>query len=81
MKKLCLLLLALVLCLPAFAEESAEIALVPAGTFSDYADFEDDCARVIDTNGQYLEGVFDIQGNELIPCAYRSEERRVGKEC
>ena len=52
MKKLCLLLLALVLCLPAFAEESAEIALVPAGTFSDYADFEDDCARVIDTNGQ-----------------------------
>ena len=42
MKKLYLLLLALVLCLPAFAEESAEIALVPAGTFSDYADFEDD---------------------------------------
>lgn len=70
MKKLCLLLLALALCLPALAEESAEIALVPAGTFSDYADFEDDCARVIDENGEYLQGVFDIQGNELIPCAY-----------
>ena len=74
MKKLCLVLLALALCLPALAEESAEIALVPVGTFSDYADFEDDCARVIDTNGQYLEGVFDIQGNELIPCAYGSLE-------
>ena len=67
MKKLFVLLLALTLCLPAFAEESSGISLVPAGTFSPYADFEDDCARVIDTGDTGLEGVFDIQGNQIIP--------------
>ena len=72
MKKLLVLLLALTLCLPAFAEESSGISLVAAGTFSPYADFEDDCARVIDTGDTGLEGVFDIQGNQIIPCEYGS---------
>ena len=72
MKKLLVLLLALLLCLPAFAEEGAGITLTPAGNFSPYADFEDDCARVIDTGDTGLEGVFDIQGNAVIPCEYGS---------
>ena len=72
MKKLLVLLLALTLCLPAFAEGGAGITLVPAGNFSPYADFEDDCARVIDTGDTGLEGVFDIQGNAVIPCEYGS---------
>ena len=38
MKKLLVLLLALTLCLPAFAEGGADITLVPAGNFSPYAD-------------------------------------------
>ena len=42
----------------------------PAGSFSSYADFEDDCARVIDTSDEGFEGAFDIQGNALIPCEY-----------
>ena len=72
MKKLLVLLLALLLCLPAFAEEGVGITLTPAGNFSPYADFEDDCARVIDTGDTGLEGVFDIQGNAIIPCEYGS---------
>ena len=67
-----LLALALALCVPAVAEESAAVTLEQAGTFSGYADFEDDCANIIDTNDEYLEGVFDVQGNELIPCEYVS---------
>ena len=46
--------------------------MTPAGNFSPYADFEDDCARVIDTGDTGLEGVFDIQGNAVIPCEYGS---------
>ena len=49
MKKLLLCLLALMLAVPALAEGDAAITLTPAGSFSSYADFEDDCARVIDT--------------------------------
>ena len=70
MKKRLCALLTLLLCAPALA--AAEISLSPAGTFSNYAYFEDDCALVIDANEDYLEGLFDLQGNELIPCAYES---------
>ena len=52
--------------------EGARITLTPAGNFSPYAAFEDDCARVIDTGETGLEGVFDIQGNAIIPCEYGS---------
>ena len=74
MKRFCLifLALALTLCAPAVAEETAAITLTQAGTFSSYADFEDDCANIIDTNDEYLEGVFDVQGNVLVPCEYVS---------
>ena len=71
MKKLLIALVALALCVPAMAEApAAQISLEPAGSFSAYANFEDDCARVIDENDEYLMGVFDIQGNELIPFSY-----------
>ena len=70
MKKLLLCLLALMLAVPALAEGDAAITLTPAGSFSSYADFEDDCARVIDTSDEGFEGAFDIQGNALIPCEY-----------
>ena len=70
MKKLLLCLLALMLAVPALAEGDAAITLTPAGSFSRYADFEDDCARVIDTSDEGFEGVFDIQGNNIIPCEY-----------
>ena len=49
MKKLLLCLLALMLVVPALAEGDAAITLTPAGSFSRYAGFEDDCARVIET--------------------------------
>lgn len=68
MKKTLCALLALALCLPA----AAEIAPVPAGVFSDYAYFEDDCARIIDVNEDYQEGLFDVYGNLLIPCEYEA---------
>ena len=66
-KALCALVaLCLCLCLPA----AAEVSLVPTGTFGNYAYFEDDCARVIDADAGYREGLFDIYGNNIIPCAY-----------
>ena len=68
MKKTLCALLALALCLPA----AAEISLAPAGTFSDYAYFEDDSARVVDADADYREGLFDIHGNCLIPCEYEA---------
>ena len=68
MKKTLCALLALALC----SSATAEIALVPAGSFSDYAYFEDDCARVIDADADYREGVFDIEGRALIPCEYEA---------
>ena len=49
-----------------------EIALVPAGSFSDYAYFEDDSAFVIDADGDYREGLFDIEGSQVIPCEYEA---------
>lgn len=70
MKKLLLCLLALMLAVPALAEGDAAITLTPAGSFSRYAGFEDDCARVVDTSDEGFEGVFDIQGNNIIPCEY-----------
>ena len=72
MKKTIVLFLALAmaLCLPALAEGG--VTLTPAGNFSSYAAFEDARARIIDTDEDYLEGVFDIQGNAIIPCAYGS---------
>ena len=71
MKKLLIALVALALCVPAMAEAPAtQISLEPAGSFSAYANFEDDCARVIDENDEYLMGVFDIQGENIIPCEY-----------
>ena len=68
MKKTLCALLALALCLPA----AAEISLAPAGTFSDYAYFEDDSARVVEADADYREGLFDIHGNCLIPCEYEA---------
>ena len=69
MRKALCALLALALC---FGAASAEIALAPAGTFSDYAFFVDGSARVIDADADYREGLFDIAGNAIIPCAYEA---------
>ena len=69
MRKALCALLALALC---FGAASAEIALAPAGTFSDYAFFVDGSARVIDADEDYREGLFDIAGNCLIPCEYEA---------
>ena len=69
MKKTLCALMALALCCGAAA---GEIALVPAGSFSDYAYFEDDSAFVIDADGDYREGLFDIEGNQVIPCEYEA---------
>ena len=41
-------------------------------SFSDYAYFEDDSARVIDADGDYREGLFDIEGSQVIPCEYEA---------
>ena len=69
MKRTICALMALALCCGAAA---GEIALVPAGSFSDYAYFEDDSAFVIDADGDYREGLFDIEGNQVIPCEYEA---------
>ena len=69
MKKTLCALMALALCCGAAA---GEIALVPAGSFSDYAYFEDDSAFVIDADGEYREGLFDIEGSQVIPCEYEA---------
>lgn len=69
MKRTVCALMALALCCGAAA---GEIALVPAGSFSDYAYFEDDSAFVIDADGDYREGLFDIEGNQVIPCEYEA---------
>ena len=69
MKRTVCALMALALCCGAAA---GEIALVPAGSFSDYAYFEDDSAFVIDADGEYREGLFDIEGSQVIPCEYEA---------
>ena len=69
MKRTICALMALALCCGAAA---GEIALVPAGSFSDYAYFEDDSAFVIDADGEYREGLFDIEGSQVIPCEYEA---------
>lgn len=69
MKRTVCALMALALCCGAAA---GEIALVPAGSFSDYAYFEDDSAFVIDADGEYREGLFDIKGSQVIPCEYEA---------
>ena len=69
MKRTVCALRALALCCGAAA---GEIALVPAGSFSDYAYFEDDSAFVIDADGDYREGLFDIEGSQVIPCEYEA---------
>ena len=69
MKRTVCALMALALCCGAAA---GEIALVPAGSFSDYAYFEDDSAFVIDADGEYREGLFDIEGGQVIPCEYEA---------
>ena len=69
MKRTICALMALALCCGAAA---GEIALVPAGSFSDYAYFEDDSAFVIDADGDYREGLFDIEGSQVIPCEYEA---------
>ena len=69
MKRTVCALMALALCCGAAA---GEIALVPAGSFSDYAYFEDDSAFVIDADGDYREGLFDIEGSQVIPCEYEA---------
>ncbi|HIR06979.1 MAG TPA: WG repeat-containing protein [Candidatus Pullichristensenella stercoripullorum] len=69
MKRTICALMALALCCGAAA---GEIALVPAGSFSDYAYFEDDSAFVIDADGDYREGLFDIEGGQVIPCEYEA---------
>ena len=69
MKRTICALMALALC---FGTAAGEIALVPAGSFSDYAYFEDDSAFVIDADGDYREGLFDIEGSQVIPCEYEA---------
>lgn len=79
MNKRAMAIVALALCacmLAPCAQAQADPTLVEAGRFSAYAEFAETAALVIDEDAQTgLEGVFDIQGEALVPAAFGAIEQ------
>ena len=71
MKRVCLALLALFVCAGACAEGAAP-SLRAAGTFSNYAQFTTHGSMIVDADADYREGLFTVEGEQVVPCAYES---------